>query len=133
MLYVGRCGTTTVKAAHLKRAAAALSPSAVASSISPLNISEIELPKAVSASTVKAAGLKCNATAQNLQPSISVLCLLQPLHPTARSCLQEAASAPTVKAARLKRFAAALKLDSKHHIALVQSAALHNLEVGNYG
>ncbi len=35
--------------------------------------------------------------------------------------------------AKLKRFAAALKLDDKHHTALVQSAAAHNMEVGNFG
>lgn len=35
--------------------------------------------------------------------------------------------------AKLKRFAAALSLDDKHHAALVQSAAAHNMEVGNFG
>ena len=35
--------------------------------------------------------------------------------------------------AKLKRFAAALKLEDKHHTALVQNAAAHNMEVGNYG
>lgn len=37
------------------------------------------------------------------------------------------------QSAKLKRFAAALKLEDKHHVALVQSAAAHNMEVGNYG
>ena len=47
--------------------------------------------------------------------------------------VQEAAQAPGPISAKLKRFAAALKLDDKHHTALVQSAAAHNMEMANYG
>ena len=52
---------------------------------------------------------------------------------TAWVSLQEGARLTGPNSARLKRFAAALKLEDKHHVALVQSAAAHNLEVGNYG
>lgn len=47
--------------------------------------------------------------------------------------MQEGARVTGPGSAKLKRFAAALKLDDKHHTALVQSAAAHNMEVGNYG
>ena len=47
--------------------------------------------------------------------------------------LKEGARGSGPGSAKLKRFAAALKLDDKHHTALVQSAAAHNMEVGNYG
>ena len=49
------------------------------------------------------------------------------------SALQAAATQSAPRAARLKRYAAALKLDQKHHTALVQSAVAHNMEVGNFG
>ena len=52
---------------------------------------------------------------------------------SSRSGVQEGARVSGPKSAKLKRFAAALKLDDKHHTALVQSAAAHNMEVGNYG
>ena len=47
--------------------------------------------------------------------------------------MQEGARVSGPASAKLKRFAAALKLDDKHHTALVQSAAAHNMEVGNFG
>ena len=47
--------------------------------------------------------------------------------------LQEASRVSGPQSAKLKRFAAALKLEDKHHTALVQSAAAHNMEVGNFG
>ena len=49
------------------------------------------------------------------------------------SAMQAAATQSAPRAARLKRYAAALKLDQKHHTALVQSAVAHNMEVGNFG
>ena len=47
--------------------------------------------------------------------------------------VQEGSRVSGPQSAKLKRFAAALKLDDKHHTALVQSAAAHNMEVGNFG
>ena len=37
-----------------------------------------------------------------------------------------------VQGARLTRYAAALQLQDKHRLALVQSSANRNMEVGNY-
>lgn len=47
---------------------------------------------------------------------------------------QEASTASKKENARLSRFAAALNLEQdKHKIALVQSSAHRNMEVGNFG
>lgn len=58
---------------------------------------------------------------------------LPSVNQSSRFVVQEGARVSGPKSAKLKRFAAALKLDDKHHTALVQSAAAHNMEVGNYG
>ena len=46
--------------------------------------------------------------------------------------LKEASAASKVQGARLTRYAAALQLQDKHRLALVQSSANRNMEVGNY-
>ena len=46
--------------------------------------------------------------------------------------LREATTVSKVAGARLTRFAAALDLADNHRLALVQSAANRNMEVGNY-
>ena len=46
--------------------------------------------------------------------------------------LKEATTVSKVQGARLTRYAAALQLQDKHRLALVQSSANRNMEVGNY-
>ena len=46
--------------------------------------------------------------------------------------LKEATTVSKLQGARLTRYAAALQLQDKHRLALVQSSAHRNMEVGNY-
>ena len=57
-------------------------------------------------------------------------CILQYLG--AVRLLKEATTTNKVQGARLTRYAAALHLEDKHRLALVQSSANRNMEVGNY-
>jgi hypothetical protein len=47
--------------------------------------------------------------------------------------LKEASVSGKAQGARLARFAAALKLEDKHRLALLQSSVTRNMEVGNFG
>ncbi|KAL3157200.1 hypothetical protein ABBQ38_001439 [Trebouxia sp. C0009 RCD-2024] len=77
--------------------------------------------------------LAVKAFGQALDNARGSACTKEAQYLAAVRLLKEGARVTGPGSAKLKRFAAALKLDDKHHTALVQSAAAHNMEVGNYG